>query len=88
MYIVMLIVRCILGIQGGDFRSLRLVPVRTQPPHGCQEMVFEPARSPGSSGHVSIQTPTESPLEYRRRTHRFVTHHRRRYGPVGGWLDV
>jgi hypothetical protein len=81
MYIVMLILRYILGTEGGDFRDLRLVPIRTQTPRWCHDLPIQPSPLPVSSGHVSIHIPIRSPLLCRRRASRSSTNRSRRRGP-------
>ena len=83
MYIVMLVLRYLLGIEGGVWHDLRLLPVRPRTPRWFPDMPTQPSRFPVRAGHVNIHLPIHSPLQYRRRAIRSSTHGRRR--PGAGW---
>ena len=84
MYIVMLILRYLLGIEGGALRDLRFVPVRVQTPHWCHDLPIQPSPLPISSGHVNVHLPIRSPLQYRRHANRSSTNRSRRRGSGSG----
>ena len=84
MYIVMLILRYLVGIQGGELRDLRLAPVRARVPHWCHELPIPPSPLSVSSGPVNVHLPIRSPLQYRRRANLSSASRSRRHGPEGG----
>ena len=80
----MLILRFVLGMQGGDRRELRWVPIRTQSSPRYFPTCGESLVCERGSGHVSIGNLIRSPLPYRRRVPRPVaTGLGERHGPVG-----
>ena len=82
MYIVMLILRFVLSMQGGCFRDLRWVPIHTQTPPGYHQSSHGSARWCVGSGHVSICPVVRSPLPSRRRVNRPPVGLCGRHGPA------
>ncbi len=66
MYFVMLMLRFVLGVLGGCWCHLQLVPVRTGEAGWLHPAAAVLGDWDAGSGHLRIRTPIRSPILYRR----------------------